>query len=64
MNIAFEKKVEANLKDECNEKTVFKIGSCSLHKVNNSFLNALDVMDFDFDGIANDLCFLSKNQRW
>lgn len=60
VNGAFKRKLAANLKSECNGKTVLDIGSCNLHKVNNSFLKAIEDLDFEYDGFACDLCFFFK----
>lgn len=60
VNTCFKRKLEENLKNQCNGKTILDIGTCNLHKVNNSFLYTIDQLSFQYDGFACDICFFFK----
>lgn len=59
VNTSFKRKKEEALKNKYNGKIILDLGTCNLHKVNNSFLQTIAEIPFD-DGFALDFCFFFK----
>lgn len=60
VNFKFLNKLKEQLRSQLNKQFLMEIGSCNLHKVNNSFLKFIDALDFEYDGFACDICFFFK----